>query len=244
MTYNQVKISDKDLIFKYVDELKMRFVNETFIEPVTTAQKIINEYEQLYEVKKLSFYEKKYLEFVWMLFKIIFWDRECIQSLNSKLIGPFFIGNGDRFEWITINISPDQQRYINCHPFGLYNNENKRFYYINKSLKDNIFENYSINSVIKENYIIEDVNQCEASFMTLQFRVLFYNSKLEIGNFRSNNLIHQQYEYEKDKYISLYSLSDYGIEDLDQDYSLGQNLLKISDLQKIFEISAAMFKLT
>lgn len=244
MSTNEVKISDKDLILSYIDDLKSRIESETFVDPVTMARKIIKEYEQLYEIKKLSFYDKKYLEFVWMLFKIIIWDRECVQSLDSKLVGPFFFDNKDTYEWITINISPDQQRYIRSRPFAMYHTENKRFYYINKSLKDKIFEKYNINSIIKENYIIEDVNEGEANLLALQFRVLFYNCNLEIVNFRTNNLIHQQYEYEKNKYISLYSLSDYGIEDLDQNFSLGENSGKISDLLQTFEIYPSMFQLT
>jgi len=225
----------------YLNELKIK-TNSTFVghfsEVVTTIKKTYDNSK----IGELNKKDKKYLEFVWSQFKIIFWDNEATASLKSSLFGPCYYKNEIDFNWITINLSPNENRYLKTKPFALYDYESKMYYYINKSLKYEIYNDESYkDSVFQKNDVFKNISEDESELLALQYRVSLYSKSMEIIDFNTNNLICHKLEYEKDKWIKVYSLTDYGIEDPGYNEDLGENSGKITDIILLFKQSYNFF---
>jgi hypothetical protein len=225
----------------YLDFLK-KISKNNISSIIDLLPEIISKYDRSEKLGELNKNEIQYLEYVWTLFKLIFWDNETILTLDSKLIGPFFLEIDNKFQWITINISAGQNRYLRTRPFGLYIFESSKFYVINNSFKSKLFEEPQFKDSNFNKYnIFKNINEHQADTIALQFRVNFYAIKIEIENFKTNNLVVLKIEYEENKFIKLYTLVDYGIYDPELNGMIGENSGSINDLLQLFNISFLMF---
>lgn len=232
-----------DTLHNYLDQFKILSNSDGIGNMIEMFDYIKRKYDLEYETSELKKNDKQYLEYVWSLFKILFWEGEAVKSLNSVLLGPFYYTYEENLKWITINLSPSENRYLKTRPFALFDIEFNKFYYINKSLKDLIYnESFFQDSVLQKKYILKDINECEADLLALHFRVAFYSSNNGIVGFNTNNLICNKIEYDEGKWIKVFSLIDYGIPDPEYESEVGENSGKISDLISLFRISNSLFK--
>lgn len=228
---------------KYLNDLKTLTRSDSIGNMIEMYSYIKKKYDDEYPIGELNKNDKEYLEYTWALFKIIFWEGEAVESLNSKLVGPFYYADEDNFNWITINLTPGENRYLKTRPYALFDMNDNKFYYINQSLKEFIYnESFFQDSVLQKENILKNITEFEADLLALHFRVAFYSSNKGIVGFNSNNLICFKLNYVDDKEIKVFCLIDFGISDPDYDSEIGENSGKMSDLISIFRLSNCIFK--
>lgn len=239
-------IEDVPIILHYIKELEKmagsHISNVIGLLPVIKGE--LN--DQSIELNKG---DNLYLEYVWTLFKMIFWNNEAALTLTSKLIGPFFLEIQSKSKWVTINISPNENRYLKTRPFAFYDFESNTFSYINKSLKSKLFNddiNFKNSSFCNYNRF-KNINEEQANLLALHFRVTFFSKKIKIVDdqglldFITNNLVCMKIEYPEGKFFKIYSLIDYGLPDPEFDQKIGENSGTIKDLVDTFNSCYQMF---
>ena len=196
---------------------------------------------------ELSQKEIEYLEFVSELFKPVFWEKENTLSLKSNLIGPYFyLNKNEEAEWITINLSPGENRYLISKVFALYDCEKKNFYYVNSHLKNLIYNNqFFEKSSFNKTKIIKNINESIADDLALHFRTGFYESNFEFKQLKTNNLIKiktenqtQEGDIIESKYYNIYTLIDYGVPEPEYESSVNGeiNSCKLSDILSLYRL--------
>ena len=229
-------------ISNYIKELKIKSKADYINNPIELIPLIINEYNQEHNSIELKNYDIQYFEYIWSLFKLIFWDNETVSSLKDSLIGPFGYEIEDRFEWKTINLSNQETRFLKPRPCALYDIDTKKFYYINKLLKNNIFQNkFFENTTFEKNNILDNVTNKQADQIALHFRVAFYSSLIYLDTYNTHNLICSEIEYQPNKWVKIYSLIDYGIPEPEYEQQISDKCGTISNLLCIFRLSCATF---
>lgn len=229
-------------IKKHIDFLQS--ISKSYVSSIVELAPIfISKYDKEENIGELNKGEVDYIKFTWSLFKILFWESETVKTLNSKLVGPFFLEIEDRKQWITINLTSGENRYLKTRPFGIYFEDKNKFYFINKSLKSKLFEDPKYeNSNFKKYDVFKNISSEEqADQIALLLRVSVYLKDLEIENFKTNNMVCFKVEYEKNNWFKLYSLTDYGITDPPKSFRIGENSGSMIYLLDIFKNSFSMF---
>jgi hypothetical protein len=205
--------------------------------------KIIDDMNETEQSVILNFSEKLYLEYIWNLFKIPFWDRETEDKIDREYTGPYAVSIGSNIKWKTIDLNNNS--YLKTRPFSIYDHSSNKYYFINESLKNKLYQNtiYQNSSFLKSN-IIHNILSNEADQIALHFRVQFYYMNIEIQNedFENYNLIKFNIVKENKNYLTIYSLIDYGIKEPKFDDIIIRNTdITMSDLLLNLESSYLYF---
>jgi hypothetical protein len=171
----------------------------------------------------LNIYTKKLLKFCWNTFSDEFWKKENVKSTEINLFGPIGIypdvdPDSKEFGWSYFTIKNGKLVRYYSLPFAIYDVNNKKFYLYGPwayLFNDNFFAE----SKLGEIKCIENVNDGLATELAVLFRTVWYEKGIIYTHtstkkdLKTNNLIVSQAEYEKGKYIKIYSLVDFGISD-------------------------------
>ena len=86
-------MEDQELIVeikKHIDFLQR--ISKSYVSSIVELAPIfISKYDKEENIGELNKGEVDYIKFTWSLFKILFWESETVKTLNSKLVGPFFL---------------------------------------------------------------------------------------------------------------------------------------------------------
>ena len=136
-----------------------------------------------------------------------------LKTINSNLLAPISLKyNEYQIDNITLDI--DRKKKLYSIPFALYDEIDKKYIFINTTLKNKILPKSFINSQFYLEDSFENVSIEEANKISILLRVAFYQSGFGINKSNNtNNLIKFKLERNNNTYITLYAFVDYGIPD-------------------------------
>ena len=217
-------MTNNSVYYEMTDELKKKY-ESNIEEPPFLFPQILMSIIKNPNIKKIDFSkiknEKKFLSYVFTIFKKYFWENEAIFSLKYYLFAPFLMKeNGGHYYAVPMKKNKSDKMSLRVSEvFALHNKKTKDFIWLNPNLIKNLSENGLKSAQFTQYELLQNVSVEEGQNLAVWFRLEFYKSGLEIHYKKPNkimkthNLVVFEIENKDIGNTIVYSLVDLGVKD-------------------------------